>query len=199
MSGFPELSIAILAAGASRRMGQAKALMEWQGSSLLEHSIQLAKNLQAARIDVISGAYTEEFKHLNLWNTPVELQHNPNWEEGMASSIRMAVKLAQANTFTKGLLIMAVDQPLIPLEHYRKLAEAFFGAPSLPASSFYAGRLGIPAIFPPSLFPDLLELKGDKGAAKLLNTPPQNAHRISCLEAAWDVDTQEDWDTLNAR
>lgn len=199
MSGFPELGIAILAAGASRRMGQAKALMEWKGKNLLEHSIELAKTLHPARIDVISGAYTEAFRALPLWKAPIYLHHNPDWQEGMASSVRMAVNNAKEHTNLKGLMVMSVDQPLIPAGNLKEMAGHFSKNPSVPGASYYGGRAGIPAIFPPTLFSELSKLNGDKGAAKLLNHPSQTVNLHPCPEAEWDVDTPEDWGNLKGR
>jgi molybdenum cofactor cytidylyltransferase len=199
MSGFPELGIAILAAGASRRMGQAKALMNWKGSSLLEHSIAAAKNLQAARIDVISGAYTEAFRVLPLWKAPIYLYHNHDWQEGMASSMRMAVNNAKKQPNLKGLMVMSVDQPLIPTGHLKEMATLFFEEPRRPVACLYAGSKGIPAIFPSAFFAKLEELRGDKGAGQLLNFSLQSVKTLSCPEAEWDIDTPGDWENLRGR
>lgn len=56
MKGTQAMAVAILAGGASRRMGQAKAALDWQGRPLLEHMLGLARAAGAVEVAVAGGA-----------------------------------------------------------------------------------------------------------------------------------------------
>jgi molybdenum cofactor cytidylyltransferase len=70
-------------------------------------------------------------------------------------------------------LILSCDQPRLTAGHLRALIDTFAAQtdPSIVASA-YAGVHGVPAVFPRLVFPDLLALRGDKGARALLVQPP---------------------------
>jgi molybdenum cofactor cytidylyltransferase len=51
---------------------------------------------------------------------------------------------------------------------------------------------GVPAIFPRSVFSDLVALRGDVGARVLLQRNPDRVVRVPMASAAIDLDTPED-------
>jgi CTP:molybdopterin cytidylyltransferase MocA len=108
---------------------------------------------------------------------------NDQAEEGMAASIRLGVNVARTLKATAAL-VMACDQPGLTAAHLRALC----ADPDRMTGSSYAGRIGVPANFPASAFPQLLELQGDTGARQLL----QSAGSIPCEALALDIDTPED-------
>ena len=55
----------------------------------------------------------------------------------------------------------------------------------------YEGREGVPAVFPPALFADLMTLDADAGAKALLHSL-QNKIKVDMPEAAVDIDTLDD-------
>jgi molybdenum cofactor cytidylyltransferase len=63
--------------------------------------------------------------------------------------------------------------------------------PAVTASS-YAGVYGIPAIFPPLAYPNLLELRGDKGARSLFSAPPWPLVAVPLAGGEIDIDRPED-------
>jgi molybdenum cofactor cytidylyltransferase len=193
MSTYAELGIVLLAAGASLRMKQPKALLHYQGETLIQRAIHLSQSLAARHLWVISGAYTQEFQTLYAWDDQTSLHHNPEWQEGMASGIRLGVHLASKQENIKGILILLVDQPKLEAKHLQGLADIFLQNPEKPAACFYRNIKGTPAIFPPSMFTALLSLSGDKGAGNLLNAAQQEVSILDCPEAEWDVDTPADF------
>ena len=69
------------------------------------------------------------------------------------------------------------------------------GDPERITGSAYAGKIGIPAYFPATSFPDLLVLRGDTGARELL----RRAASVADEGLALDIDTQEDFDRARKR
>jgi CTP:molybdopterin cytidylyltransferase MocA len=143
------------------------------GETLLARVIRLANENGAAPVLAVLGAQHDRIRSAIALND-ADVVINENWEQGIASSIHEGVKTIEAAApGISGVLILSCDQPRLTAAHLRTLIESFSAQPepSIVASA-YAGVIGIPAVFPRSLFPDLFALSGDKGARALLNHPP---------------------------
>ncbi len=175
----------VLAAGASSRLGEAKQLVELGGERLLERSVRVAREAGLAPILVVLGCRAEEIqKQCRFAGTRVVV--NENWAEGMGSSVRAGVAALNAEgAEVEGLVLMTCDQPAISVEHLRRLVEA--GAEGAAVGSSYAGRIGVPAFFPASRFGELLRLRGEEGARRLL----VSANAVKLPGGELDVDTVE--------
>jgi len=172
----------VLAAGGSRRLGQSKQLLMLGGETLLARVIRLANEAGAAPVLAVLGAQHEKIR-AEVALSDADVVINENWEQGIASSIHEGVSALQAAApGISGALILSCDQPRLTAAHLRALIDGFNAQaePSI-VSSTYAGVLGIPAVFPRSLFPDLFALSGDKGARSLLN------RRVRCLPSPLKV------------
>jgi len=172
----------ILAAGASRRLGSPKQLARYAGETLLRHAVVAAG--ACAPVVVVTGCRAPEMA-AELAGLPVTVVVNPDWEEGMASSIRAGVKALPAGA--DGALFLVCDQPAVDAELVGRLLEAWQG---LPVACTYGGVRGIPALLPASAFPDLMALSGDKGAKGLLQGP--GVVEVPFPQGDWDVDKHGD-------
>ena len=171
----------VLAAGASRRLGQPKQDVLLGGETLLERTVRIAA---LAGLDPIYAVIASD--RLPSPKLAAILLHNPDAAEGMASSLRTGV-VAARNACVDGVVILACDQPAVTAEHLRRLLESSDHGTRTVASA-YAGRKGVPAYFPGSAFERLLELRGDSGARDLIAT----AHAIPLANGELDIDTAED-------
>ena len=113
---------------------------------------------------------------------------NPQWQQGLAGSIRVGVSNLSGEA--SGVLILLSDQPRVSVQDIQKLARRWRAQPSRIFAARYAGIAGAPAIFPRRHWRRLKQLKGDQGAGKLLRQLPINTVEISA--AAFDVDTLDD-------
>ncbi len=176
-----QIAAVILAAGASRRLGEPKQLVQFMQETLLERAVRVAVEAGCRPVVVVLGASSEAIlAHSAL--APAKIVLNPEWEEGMASSIRAGIRgLPPA---IEAALLLTCDQPAVTAGHLRRLAAE---APGEPVASAYAGRQGVPAYFPAAAFAELLQLSGDQGARRLLA-----AARARTLPGGEiDVDTPE--------
>jgi CTP:molybdopterin cytidylyltransferase MocA len=81
---------AVLAAGASRRLGVPKQLLELaDGVSLVRNAAQSACTSQAERSAVVVGAHASEVSE-SIAGLPVDLVESEDPGEGVAASIRAA-------------------------------------------------------------------------------------------------------------
>jgi len=184
----------VLAAGASRRLGQPKQLLMLDGETLLARSVRLAREAGAAPVLVVVGAQAELIGAcIPADRATVVVNHE--WEQGIASSIHAGVKAIDG--VARGVLILACDQPRLSAEHLRGLIEIFAvqGEASIVAST-YAGVRGIPAVFPREVFADLLALSGDKGARSLLMHPPCPLIALPFEGGEVDIDQPDDLEQL---
>ncbi len=191
-----KIGLILLAAGASTRMGTPKQLLSFQGRSLLRISTQTALATNCNPVIVVTGA-NRELVEPEIRNLPVVLVHNAAWESGMASSIGTGIsRLVEINPDIKAALITLCDQPLITSEFLRELINNFTQTHFPIIAAQYNDIAGVPALFSRHLFEELRSLKGQEGARKLIAAHPSEVKPIPCPEAAFDIDTPEDYRNL---
>ncbi len=178
---------AVLAAGASRRLGRPKQLALHLGRPLVRLAADCACQSQATAAAVIVGAHAGSVCAA-LGTSPIEVVPNPDWQQGMAASIRVAVAWAERQG-SDALLLTLCDQPRLSAAHLDRLI-AEFERSKLPVASYYAQKCAVPALFPRSLFGALAMLSGDSGASRLLNDG-RPLSRLSWAEGEFDIDTVE--------
>jgi CTP:molybdopterin cytidylyltransferase MocA len=181
---------AVLAAGSSRRLGAPKQLLPLYGErSLVHHAAAEVLASGAERVAVIVGAHAAAVSRA-VAELDVELVHNLDHAEGLASSIRAAVAWARYSR-AEALLLSLCDQPRLSRIHLRRLLDEAQARADRPAASYYAGKPAVPAVFPARYFEDLFTLEGDRGAASLLQSSP-GLSLVSWPEGELDIDTQAD-------
>jgi CTP:molybdopterin cytidylyltransferase MocA len=187
----------ILAAGASRRLGRLKQLLEFGGETLLARAIRIAAEAGAEPVLVILGA------HAAAISASVPMDHvvtvlNAEWQEGMASSIRAGLRvLSSCAPDAQGAVILGCDQPRLSSDHVRELIQSFEAAStSTVVASVYHGVRGVPAVFPRTIFPRLLALEGDKGARAILADPACTAIDVPFPGGDVDIDLPSDLEQL---
>jgi molybdenum cofactor cytidylyltransferase len=177
------IAAVVLAAGASRRLGEPKQLVMLGWETLLERAVRVAREAKCSPVVVVVGAeYVKVLGNSVLGDVVTVI--NDEWKEGMASSIRLGVRsLGFAAKDAEGVLLMACDQPAVTAKHLVHLTLQ----PEVKASR-YAGKNGVPAYFPKRYFGKLMELKGDAGARELL----AEARYEELENGELDVDTVAD-------
>ncbi len=190
------IAILILAAGASRRMGQPKQLLPWGNSTLLQHAIRHAKGLDINKIGVVLGAYAQKIQK-SLSKYKVELLMNPNWEDGLGSSLAYGIKnLVNTEQTLDGILVMLGDQPLIDTSYLNRLMEAFASENKGIIVTSYGNRVGVPAVFSSRYFSELTDLDRDQGAKEIIRKYKGDMYVVDPEGKAIDLDTKEAYDAL---
>ncbi|MCB9750383.1 MAG: nucleotidyltransferase family protein [Myxococcales bacterium] len=192
----------VLAAGASSRMGQAKALLRWRGESFLRRTIWLAEQAGCAPIVVVEGAAALPAEELG----GAALARNETWSNGQFSSLRCGLAwLARHATPEHGALVLTVDRPHVRADTVRELLAAHRRAPRGIYQPAHAGRRGHPILFPSFLRTVLLALPahGDNSPRVLFRLPEVGALRRSVAvddpAVLENIDTPEDYRRLLAR
>lgn len=184
----PELGIAVLAAGGSRRLGRPKQLVDLAGAPLVRHVAATCVELRSGPVAVVLGAEAAAVATA-LGDLRVAHITNAAWQTGIASSIQSAVEWAR-RTGVHALAIALADQPRLALPHLAALRDAWLAGAPIAASRF-AGVVGAPAIFDRSTWDALAGLTGDHGAGRLLRDR-QDVVAIDWPDGALDIDTEAD-------
>ncbi|MBS1798197.1 MAG: nucleotidyltransferase family protein [Acidobacteria bacterium] len=170
----------VLAAGASRRFGEPKQLVQLADETLLERTVRVCREAMCVPIVVVLGASSESIQEqCNLEGAITVV--NDEWREGMGSSLRVGVRGLIGSI--DGCVIVTCDMPAVSSEHLRRLMQG-----DEVTASEYSGRRGVPAYFPASYFPALMQVHGDAGARELL----KEANTVPLPGGELDVDTAQD-------
>ena len=191
-------AVVIVAAGESKRLGTPKQLLPYQGETLLNRLIANLKQATDFPIFLILGASSEKIiKEISA--TDFSITINENWQEGMASSIRLGIQVAQKNVPNlEGIMLVVCDQPFIAVANIQALIKLQKNTNLPIAASYYANTLGTPALFHKSVFPDLLKLSGDVGAKNIIQQRGTEVAKLHFEEGLVDIDTPEDYQQLLA-
>lgn len=193
-----KVTILILAAGSSSRMGKIKQLLPWKDSTLLEHTIKIAKSSKANQLIVILGSNARLIKEtIKTKTNNVIFLENTEWKSGMGTSISCGVNyLLDLNNDTDAVLILLADQALIDTEYLDEIIGIYSNSKIELIGSRYGDKIGVPALFKRTYFTDLQKLDGDNGAQLILNKCTNKVHVLNPLGKVYDVDTLEDYNNL---
>jgi molybdenum cofactor cytidylyltransferase len=193
------IALILLAAGGSTRMGVCKQLLPFRGQPLVRHAANtaLATNLP---VTVVLGDQAHACRDA-LAGLDLAIVTNPVWKRGMGGSLRAGIENALARDPTiSAILIHLSDQPFVTSENLRALVEAHHHTQRPLIAAEYNNTIGPPALVAEPYLTQLRHSTHDQGGAKpLLNTaPPRDLHKIPLPQAQIDLDTPEDYNTLQA-
>ena len=183
----PAVAGLLLAAGAGRRMGRAKALVELDGEPLVRRGIRLLTDGGCAPVVVVVGACADEVRLLCGGAQTVEAT---DWASGMGASLRAGL----AALDTDACVVALVDQPRVTPAAVERLRGAHRDGAAA-AVATYDGRPRNPVLLDRSVWDDVARAAvGDEGARSWLRAHPQLVVRVDCTDvgAPDDLDTPQD-------
>ena len=183
----------ILAAGRSGRLGQPKQNLVLQGKTLLQRAVETALASVCDRVLVVLGA-NKEFIRPTIDPYPIQIIHNTEWNEGIASSIRVGIKNLQESAVTSSILMLC-DQPFVSTTLLNELIKKRLEADIVACT--YHDTLGTPVLFSSAHFEELMLLTGDEGAKKLILKHQEAIISIPFPLGGVDIDTVEDFGKLS--
>lgn len=183
----------LLAAGGGRRLGgRPKALLPHRGRPLVEHAVRVLRDGGCATVHVVLGAQADAVRARASLPGCV-LVDNPDWEQGMGSSLRAGLD-SLTGTGARAALVSLVDQPGIGPEAVARVLAAYEGEESL-ASAAYDGVRGHPVLFGAAHWAGIAATAtGDRGARAYLKEHRPALTLVECGDVArpYDIDTEAD-------
>ena len=183
----------LLAAGAGRRMGGPKALVELDGEPLVRRGVRLLAAGGCEPVVVVVGAAADRVRPLCAGAQVVEA---PDWATGMAASLRAGLAAAVG----EACVVALVDQPGVTPAAVERLLAAHRGG-AVAAVATYAGRPRNPVLLDRSVWSDVAAAAaGDEGARPWLRAHPELVVQVDCTDVGSpdDVDTPQDLAALGA-
>lgn len=183
----------LLAAGAGRRMGGPKALIELGGEPLVRRGIRLLSDGGCDPVVVVVGAAAEQVGALC---DGAQVVHASDWDTGMGASLRAG--LAALDDAAAACVVALVDQPQVGVEAVQRLRAAHAGGATA-AVATYAGKARNPVLLDRSTWVDVaLAAVGDEGARSWLRAHPDLVVQVDCTDVGSpdDLDTPDDLHAL---
>ena len=121
---------------------------------------------------------------------------NHNWQEGQLSSLRMGI--INLSPQSEGIIFTPVDHPLVLQSTYNRLCNEWKKDKTRIVLPSYHMRKGHPAIFPASLYNEILCKNFEHGARDILELRRDIIHYVIIEDEGTvrDIDTLEDYNTL---
>jgi molybdenum cofactor cytidylyltransferase len=166
---------------------------------MVQRAVVCALDAGLSPVLVVVGAY-EDLVVGAVHELPIQIVHNPGWQEGQASSIRAGVRELPTNSGS--VVFILADQPFIPPVLVRSLVEKHAETLAPIVAPRCAGQRANPVLFDKQTFSALLQLQGDTGGRSLL----RDAQNFPTAWVDWDdpsilldVDTPEDFQRLTGQ
>ena len=188
--------IIILAAGNSSRLGRPKQLLPYHNRSLLQNAVEQSLLVPECMVMVVTGA-SREIVESELNTDHILVQHNAEWQTGMASSIKTGVsELLILYPSLDALLITVCDQPFLNAEILTSLITVYSRAKKDIVASAYNNTIGTPVLFSQKYFQQLQKLEGQEGAKKIIIQHPEDTTSVQFPLGEIDIDTADDYRRL---
>jgi len=145
---------------------------------------------------VVLGAHAELLEK-EIEDKKIHITVNKEWSEGMASSVRCGINtLIQIAPAAESVMIMVCDQPFVSSALLNDLIVTQRGTGKPIVTCQYETTIGPPALFHRTIFSELLQLKGDAGARRIIEQKRNDVATVSFSKGIIDIDTEEDYKTL---
>lgn len=196
MTTPPTIAAVLLAAGASRRMGSPKALLEFQGETLLDRQIALYSSRCRPVVCVLGHGAETVAAGLRRAGEAV-LVLNPRPERGQLSSLQCGLRSLPA---CGAVFFLPADSPGVHPDTLAMMLSAWADAARPPAFLIPQdrGRRGHPVLMNAALIPEMLALPEGASARDLVHArKPETVYvEVDDPRIHADLDTPADFEAL---
>jgi len=183
----------ILAAGESRRMGRPKLLLPFGKQTMIETVISHVRQSQVDHILVVLGADSAKIKN-KIKNLPVTVISNPDYKQGMLSSIKCGFWNLPEKT--EAVLVWLGDQPSIPSSVADQVIETYRRTKKGIVVPVYNNERGHPVLIDIKYKKEIETLNPAIGLRQLVYNHPQDTVEVKVDTASIlrDIDSVDDYE-----
>lgn len=181
-------------------MGTAKQLLSYQGKTLLDSTIDTAKEVfNHNQIILVLGANHNEIAS-KITDKDIPISINNEWQSGMASSIKKGLKeLLEQFPNLENCFISVCDQPYLTSNIFTQMLQLKEYSQKEIVVAKYADTMGVPALFSNKYFTTLMSLDGEQGAKKIIQQNMVDVETFRFEKGAIDIDTKVDYENLKSK
>ena len=175
-------------------MGSLKALLPWQGTTLLDNQITALHQAGIHRVLVVLGFRAESLKPILQGREGVTWTVNPDYAQGKTTSIKAGLRVLLIDE-PAAILILNVDQPRSP-QTLSDLLRRHLDAEALITIPTYKGKGGHPIIIDSELVEDLKSITEETlGIKAVVRAHQERTQRteMATAEVLWDLNTPEEY------
>ena len=187
----------VLAAGMSSRFGRPKQLQELGGKPLLQWTLDACLESKIECIYLILGyKYKEIIETLSekIRHPHLKVIVNRNFRKGQSTSLQAGVAEV-SDVFPSAMFILG-DQPLIDVSTINLLLEKYWASEKNICVPLFQKKRGNPTIFSRKFYDEIISIKGDIGARRIIEENPDQVLRVAVRRSSFfhDIDTEKDFE-----
>ena len=190
------ISAVILAAGRAERMGEPKLFMPLGGKPVLQWVLESALASDLDEVICVARELNSVRRQINIVDERLFWLLNYAADRGESTSVIMG--LWAANAASDGVMFLCGDQPLVRPELINALIEKFDDTSAWIVAPSCKGDVRNPILFHRKLFPELLQLTGDRSVHPLLDKHKRKTALLDWPEelSFLDINVRADYERL---
>ena len=173
------ISAILLAAGESKRMvDENKLIKKYKSIPLIKHAVSNVLNSPIDELIIVLGYQKKSIEKIIEENKKIKFIANPNFESGIASSIKKG--LDSLSKETEAFFICLGDMPNVNKEIYNQLINASFSNKDKEIFvPYYQERQANPILFSKKMKDEIQKIEGDFGAKKIIADNEKKVFKLS--------------------
>ena len=173
------ISAILLAAGESKRMiDENKLIKKYKNIPLIKHAVSNVLNSPIDELIIVLGYQKKAIEKIIGENKKIKFIANPNFESGIASSIKKG--LDSLSKETEAFFICLGDMPNVNKEIYNQLINASFSNKDKEIFvPYYQERQANPILFLKKMKDEIQKIEGDFGAKKIIADNEKKVFKLS--------------------
>jgi molybdenum cofactor cytidylyltransferase len=192
------VSSVILATRRAHGMDEEGLILPLGGKPVLQWVLESALRSDLHEIVCVVRDLEAVCRRISLSDKRLYWLTNPAADQSQSSSV--IAGLWAIDPKSDGALFLLGHQPMIRPELINSLLERFENTNALIVAPSFEGQTRSPILFRPDLFPELLQLTGDRGGRELIEKYRKKTALVEWKDAASfeDIHVREDYEKMKA-
>jgi molybdenum cofactor cytidylyltransferase len=174
------ISAVVLAAGQAQSSGETKFFLPLRGKPLLQWVLENALASELDEIICVARELATARRLIKLSDERLFWLINYSADQGQSSSL--IAGLWATHPKSDGVMFLLGDQPFVRKELINSLIECFAGSSAWIVAPSFNGEARAPILLRRELFPELLQLTGDRSGHTLIERHRNRTALVECKE-----------------
>ncbi|MDH3446227.1 MAG: nucleotidyltransferase family protein [Deltaproteobacteria bacterium] len=192
------VSAILLAAGKAERMGEPKLFLPLSGKPILQWVLESVLKTNVSEIICVVRDLAADYANISVADDRLVWLVNDRADTGQSSSV--ITGLWGVDGRSEGALFVVGDQPLLSSALLEALINRFETVSAPIVAPSFQGQIRNPVLFRRCLFPELLELEGDRGGRAVIEKHKEQIELVNWNDeiSFLDIDDQVDYERVKS-